>query len=827
MESFLGSSSQNSRTGSGGSTTSFFGMDPSKSRVASSVPKAHSKRVTTVSTSSKPIMKKEFPKVSSSGNGIGTKGESNINNKTSSSGGKSLGKTNSSSDDATALFRDLDSRRKDFDRRTDNIEFRIEQKKNIKSQDKDDIGNLREVTKKIFARKNEYDRDRDDNDTPRVSKSKNKSSQISSSQISSSSRSKYQPKGTRIVPLSESLQSNSDSEDEMTLGSTPPENMTEGYKEDRSRSNSPTKPPKSSHASSGKMFKKKKEIPLSKLDDVNRNLPTLKSKCRLEGHESRGKKRSSELEDEVEKSKSKIKGKGSTRRRIESFESSNEDENGRTPNANRINKYNKRASFSTSPVKDSSFLKIVEDQEHVKMLNQQSSQIQIESNRNANAFWEDLVKISSEAHLEEDETEDHIDVSKIMDEALEDDQALSEEDKAYLARFKSETDLCPYCSAQMPVKPSANLLRHKVKLEAVSVPEPTTSNPSARKLGWQQHIDFCQLHHAETAIIPLGIRSGYPEIIEFGVLEQKLETGWIRDELDEIVRHPEKSAVFRDVQTQIEQIGKITWGGIKWQSKPENLEAVKPGYFGELGRTILINHFMSLRKWGYYPSLKSSDPHHPPSLTPLSWTEFLSHVLIPEASILLIMSNKGATTFTEKAYGEAKKIRKESVTYGNWKFREDDEDSQEILATLHENKEAKKERLKRYRREKTALKITSSIEISSQTDTDEIKEESLGGSSVIEVQTPKPRLNSKVNEEGDSALEVKSFMGPTDDRFFDSIKKDINNLANLNNTKDYEDTDVESDKENQIHQPGPSQASTQYSYDGLNDDLLLEAADGY
>lgn len=139
------------------------------------------------------------------------------------------------------------------------------------------------------------------------------------------------------------------------------------------------------------------------------------------------------------------------------------------------------------------------------------------------------------------------------------------------------SDAPKYCNLPLPNKPSKHHEYLKAKLHKLSTPAPTDENPNARALSWQKAIEFCSLHHAETTIIPLGIRAGFPVDIDFGNLDRRLETGWIRNELDKIVRQPEESAVFREVKKEVEEVGRMKWSSLAHQSKEERLAAVKPG----------------------------------------------------------------------------------------------------------------------------------------------------------------------------------------------------------------------------------------------------------
>ncbi|OCF34648.1 hypothetical protein I316_03690 [Kwoniella heveanensis BCC8398] len=383
-------------------------------------------------------------------------------------------------------------------------------------------------------------------------------------------------------------------------------------------------------------------------------------------------------------------------------------------------------------------------------------------------FFDDLVEMASNDgdDVDYDILADQGEMT-VMLEDLDDDEDVSKEDKAFLATCRSLTEQCPYCSEPMPSKPSKYLTQLQDRLEEISTPCPTESNPSARNLPWQQHIDFCNLHRAETSLIPLGIRDGYPETIDFLHLEERLEKGWIRLRLDEIVRNPQRSKVFRRVQREVEEVGKNRWGGIKFQSKEENIAAVKPGYYGDLGRAIMIDHFLNLRKWGHFPSLKSStsssqpqtssqsaiaEQHNPLSLEPLSWHDFISHVLVPESSILLIMEDRRYSSLTDQAYKEAERVRSESVKYGTWKFREEGDEAEEILAELRGTVDVKRKRLRKIA---VGLPLQSSPEL---TQINQDQATSGKATTVHEVQdedeaTPKP---VKIRKNGETSTSFSS-----------------------------------------------------------------------
>ncbi|WVW79927.1 hypothetical protein I302_101898 [Kwoniella bestiolae CBS 10118] len=612
-----------------------FGMDLTKpSRVSVSKPKA---RPTATSTSTS--KSKTKPTTSSS-----STVKSNAKASSSTTTTKEIKRTGSNSNNPTAFFQGLQQSSRDLDRTFDKMEY-VNSKNKDKDKDTDKVINGKGSSSTSTIKNGEKKKDKSKvRDTP------------------------ARGRGTRILSREESvsLSAHSGSEDEMSLGNTPPANMHRGYDDYRSGSQTGSSSPIKGSPSP---IKKKKKVLVPDSEDED-GTPNGKLK---------GKKRSSE--DEIDK---KNKKKRRTNEEIP------------RPKGRKV-------------VDDDTSEEETDEEERKRRKAERKKRKEEEKERKRDslggtAFFAHLSKLRRDGDYQEEQTEEHIDISKMLEEVAEEDEELTEEERKYLVPFRSKTELCPYCYGPFPSNPSPNLLRQQEELHALSTPKPTESNPNARELSWQRHIEFCGLHHAETSVIPLGIRAGYPESIDFANLNKRLEDGEIRYRLDEIVLNPSTSEVFRRVIREIEEVGKDVWGGIKWQSKPENLEAVKPGYYGDLGRIILIDHFLSMRKWGYYPWLTKS--LNPPTIDPLSWTEFVTHVLVPEASILLIMDDQKSPT----EYVEAERIRKESVNYGMWKFREDDEDSKGILSELMEGKEDKKGRLKKIRKERARREKYETIE---------------------------------------------------------------------------------------------------------------------
>ncbi|WVR04008.1 hypothetical protein IAU60_001007 [Kwoniella sp. DSM 27419] len=457
-----------------------------------------------------------------------------------------------------------------------------------------------------------------------------------------------------------------DLEDEMALGSTPPTHMIQGYREDRQMQWRGALQAYGSGSSSV-------SGPGSRATAVDRRAGQAPLPAGGYG--------GSEAPTRERKAKQPVNPL-----------SDSESDPNTTPRAKTLSRRKKSVADSTSEASNG------DDDQVIKPKKFRSSA--------GRAFFEELGVMSSEADdVDYESLLTHKEHSHhLLGHDLEGDDDYTAEEMDYLAGFRSKTDLCPYCSEPFPVKPTHHLLHVKAELESISVPDPTPANPSARSLPWQQSNDFCSLHRAETGLIPLAIRYGYPDRIDFLGLNQRLERGWIRSRLDEIVAQPETSSVFVGIKNEIRTMGH-RWGGLKHQSKQETLEAVKAGYYGDLGRDIVINHFLQLREWGYFPTLrpatstssKTSNRHAPPSLDPLSWHDFISHVLVPEAANLLIMDDKGHRWQRpdDAAYHEAVRVRRDSVRYGTWKFRDEGREAEGIKEALRLGADTKRKRLRK------------------------------------------------------------------------------------------------------------------------------------
>ncbi|KAL1409525.1 hypothetical protein Q8F55_003508 [Vanrija albida] len=262
--------------------------------------------------------------------------------------------------------------------------------------------------------------------------------------------------------------------------------------------------------------------------------------------------------------------------------------------------------------------------------------------------------------------------------------ALDDEEEAIFKAYIHKSEKCPYCNEPMPAISSQDLKGMGTALQEDAL-------ASGKQPDWSQTISFCRQHRAETRTIPLGHRAGFPVQIAFEVLDERLEKGFVRARLRRFVRKPSSSKFFLLAEHVIATHGLAKW--MEGNSQSNFAERVTTGYYGDLGRAIIIQHFQQLVNWGHLPSLTNQQ------VAPFTVPDFIISVLAPEAAILLIMEDQGWTS--EACHGpEWKAARKAanltrtaSSEYGQCKFRATGLVGSRLLSELEKDVENKRARL--------------------------------------------------------------------------------------------------------------------------------------
>jgi len=97
------------------------------------------------------------------------------------------------------------------------------------------------------------------------------------------------------------------------------------------------------------------------------------------------------------------------------------------------------------------------------------------------------------------------------------------------------------------------------------------------RLSWQRTIGYCKQHKAETTIIPLGLRAGYPTDIAFMTLQDRIEERWLREEIEDIMVDPDTAPLFDSIVGTIRKMGKGKWNSMAHQTTKHVLRRTMPG----------------------------------------------------------------------------------------------------------------------------------------------------------------------------------------------------------------------------------------------------------
>ena len=118
----------------------------------------------------------------------------------------------------------------------------------------------------------------------------------------------------------------------------------------------------------------------------------------------------------------------------------------------------------------------------------------------------------------------------------------------------------------MPLNPSEHLqaTRERLRVLAGKLAE-------GRQLSWQQTQAFCEVHEGETSVIPLGLRDGFGDSIDFLRIPERLVVGWIGKELATIADQPLRSSIFQEVQRVIGDVGKSRWNSLERETSRQRM----------------------------------------------------------------------------------------------------------------------------------------------------------------------------------------------------------------------------------------------------------------
>ncbi|KAG6861259.1 hypothetical protein C0995_002067 [Termitomyces sp. Mi166 len=250
------------------------------------------------------------------------------------------------------------------------------------------------------------------------------------------------------------------------------------------------------------------------------------------------------------------------------------------------------------------------------------------------------------------ETWDEPDSKRLKGKNLEEEDAEQEIDPK---------TLCPYCDTPLPSQPTSQLKRLLASAAKKSCPEPRPGNHLGRTAPFTTYIAVCQRHRFESQMLPEAERKGWPKTIDWSELGKRVRKmkGALRaiiegngeDDCDEEESRPRARCVFwKEALEEVRLKGTRAVAGVRGQFA--SFEKMQPGYYGEMGSVIIHQTLYDL-----FPPA-SIDPD---LVSPLTASEFLQRILVPEIAARLIMQDM---ELDESQMGDGVRILRESANYG-------------------------------------------------------------------------------------------------------------------------------------------------------------------
>ncbi|KAL5536818.1 hypothetical protein ACEPAF_641 [Sanghuangporus sanghuang] len=223
-------------------------------------------------------------------------------------------------------------------------------------------------------------------------------------------------------------------------------------------------------------------------------------------------------------------------------------------------------------------------------------------------------------------------------------------------RFFMQTDiqpdpktLCPYCDMPFPPNPTPLLIDMLKRIP--KYPDARPTNPLGLKAPLLSYVTMCQRHQFEMQLLPKARAAGWPTCIDFTTLPGRIHA--LRKHMTVLLRDKRKSIFWRDLKKDIDKYGARKTMGVTNQF--DSFEKSQPGYYGEQGAVIITQTLSHL-----FPP----DSIDPDRVAPLTPTEFIRCVLVPECAVALIQEDLGSGTSIEYAI----RILRKSSKYGTAMF---------------------------------------------------------------------------------------------------------------------------------------------------------------
>ena len=192
--------------------------------------------------------------------------------------------------------------------------------------------------------------------------------------------------------------------------------------------------------------------------------------------------------------------------------------------------------------------------------------------------------------------------------------------------FFDPAELCPYCDEPWPVNPSEKLQEARRNLDLQSYPDSEyAENPLHRSVpgGFVKSISVCMLHRFEAHTLREAQLNGWPMQIDFDGLYPRVVE--LIPQVRPLITHPTTSEYYWLARKLYNEVGSTAAQSIMGQY--QDFESYSAGYYGEVGARIIR---LTLE-------IYITDEIPPP----LSHSDFLDKVLLPEIAVRLIQEDMG------------------------------------------------------------------------------------------------------------------------------------------------------------------------------------------
>ena len=91
------------------------------------------------------------------------------------------------------------------------------------------------------------------------------------------------------------------------------------------------------------------------------------------------------------------------------------------------------------------------------------------------------------------------------------------------------------------------------------------------EIPWQERIEYCNRHRAETRIFPLGLQAGYPATIDYNQVLERVRSDEMNKVLIRLIESPCSSASFKSCAAEIDAAPNSR----KWSSELSPVKTIR------------------------------------------------------------------------------------------------------------------------------------------------------------------------------------------------------------------------------------------------------------